>query len=178
MMLADYFLTVYLAGLREKKYALHFRMRHYELNPVWQKAIAQKKWFNARHLVLTGIVFAFIVFISEFSTLPPAAVRGVIGAILATFVVVLARHVQNLCVFRHLMRNPDEVSGEVVLSHRFVLYLSLTQMLGLLAVMAFVTIFSRDESVLYAFLGILGLVIAHWRWLHKAGKQTTADAGE
>ncbi len=69
MMLADYFLTVAGAILREKGYSLHFRDPHYELNPVWQKHIAEKKWLNPRHALLTIALSAMLILLTEIGSM-------------------------------------------------------------------------------------------------------------
>ena len=55
-MLADYFLTLAGAVLRDRKYSDHFKTEHYEMNPLWQKDVARKKWLNPRHIVLVVVV--------------------------------------------------------------------------------------------------------------------------
>ncbi|HCE45746.1 MAG TPA: hypothetical protein DET40_19560 [Lentisphaeria bacterium] len=46
-MFSDYFLTLLGAVMKDKKYCEHLKTQHYELNPVWQVNIAQKKYsFN------------------------------------------------------------------------------------------------------------------------------------
>ena len=55
LLLADYFLTIQGANAAAGKYSQHFRVRHYQLNPLWQQAIARRKWFNPRHLLLVVV---------------------------------------------------------------------------------------------------------------------------
>jgi hypothetical protein len=57
LMLSDYFLTVVEARMAAKKYRQHFNFPDYELNPAFQKQIAQKRWFSPRHLTAVAIVF-------------------------------------------------------------------------------------------------------------------------
>ncbi len=70
LMFSDYFLTVAGAVLKEKKYADHFKFEHYELNPIWQKEIAQKKWLNPKHIVLTIVFSSVLIFLMEFGEMP------------------------------------------------------------------------------------------------------------
>ena len=52
LMMTDYLLTLVAASIKEKKYADHFKVQHYELNPIWQKDVSHKKWVNPRHIFL------------------------------------------------------------------------------------------------------------------------------
>ena len=54
-MLADYFLTIYSAVLLDRRYRDFFKINQYELNPLWQKAVASKTWFNPKHLGITAL---------------------------------------------------------------------------------------------------------------------------
>jgi hypothetical protein len=68
-MVADYLLTIACARLRVRGHAEHFKTAHYELNPIWQSAVAKKRWFNARHLVLTFVLSSILIACVE--QLPP-----------------------------------------------------------------------------------------------------------
>ena len=59
LMLLDYFLTVVGAKLGDEKHRQHFKGSDYELNPRFQKSIAQKRWFSPRHL--TAVVIAIVI---------------------------------------------------------------------------------------------------------------------
>src|ERR1700752_3744988 len=65
LMLSDYLLTIAGARLRLETYERHFRTEHYELNPIWQQAVAKLRWFNPRHLLLTIVLTAIILFCVE-----------------------------------------------------------------------------------------------------------------
>lgn len=61
LMLLDYALTILGARASLQVYRRHFRMPHYELNPMWQKSVAQLRWFNPRHLGLVCLVTALLL---------------------------------------------------------------------------------------------------------------------
>jgi acetolactate synthase-1/2/3 large subunit len=70
LMLTDYWLTVAGARLRDSGYASHFKTPSYELNPLWQKTIAGKRWLNGKHLALTVIVGTACVLLATFTSPP------------------------------------------------------------------------------------------------------------
>jgi hypothetical protein len=61
-MLLDYYLTLYGATLEEKAYGQHFKGGPYEMNPLWQQAVANHRWINPRLLALVGCLTAIAVF--------------------------------------------------------------------------------------------------------------------
>jgi len=81
LMLCDYWLTVAGARAREGAYAEHFKTRHYELNPLWQKAIARKRWFNLRHLGLTLAFGALFFHLGETALANDPVFDFIIGAL-------------------------------------------------------------------------------------------------
>lgn len=85
LMFADYFLTVLGAIAREKIYARHFRMEHYELNPVWQKSIARKQWFNLRHTLAVIALSSLLAWLLEVGDMPDEFNQFVLGTILTMF---------------------------------------------------------------------------------------------
>jgi len=99
LMFADYFLTVAGNIQRDKKYSEHFKVEHYELNPIWQKSIAEKKWFNVRHILLTISVTAILAGLLEFGDLPDGLVQVISGAWVVLFSIVIGRHLSNILIF-------------------------------------------------------------------------------
>jgi RsiW-degrading membrane proteinase PrsW (M82 family) len=114
------------AELRDSGYAAHFNIPRYELNPVWQKTIARKRWLNGKHLALTVIVGTACVLLSE---IPHQRISDVFfGFALAVLGLVNGRHLSNLAVFAYVRRRPHTLSGTVTMSHELVLWLSLFQL--------------------------------------------------
>src|SRR5690242_2440703 len=83
LMFADYFLTVLGAVLRDKGYSNHFKLEHYELNPVWQKSIRQKRWVNPRHILLTLFVSFGFSALLEFGDVPKPMAECLFGCLFA-----------------------------------------------------------------------------------------------
>lgn len=124
LMLLDYFLTVAGSKLAARKYRQHFKFEHYEMNPLWQKTISQGKWLNPKHLLIV-VIAGFVCFLwADAWTEKSAQSEAALGALLTLYSVVLAAHVGNLMIFWRMVRNPDEVSGEVTLSHKYLLAMS------------------------------------------------------
>jgi len=124
LLFLDYFLTLGGSKLAARKYSQHFKFEHYELNPLWQKSITQGKWLNRKHLVIV-LLASFVCFIwADGWTEQSEVNEGVLGAALIFYSSVLAAHVNNLLVFWRLGRHPDEVSGEITLSHKYLLAVS------------------------------------------------------
>ncbi len=168
MMLADYWLTVAGAVQREGQYANHFKMKHYELNPVWQKDVAQKRWLNPWHIALTLVITGGLYVVLESGGLPSEFCRGVVGCVLVLFGMILGRHLNNLLVFRFLNRQPHEISGQVVLSHRFVLYVSLFQTLMVLIPVGLIAVLSPTPFVIGALIGLLLFLVTNGVWIGRA----------
>jgi hypothetical protein len=65
LMVLDYYLTLYGAHLAERSYRRHFKIEHYELNPIWQSAVARRHWINLRHLAVVMLVGGMLVLLAE-----------------------------------------------------------------------------------------------------------------
>src|SRR6266478_5578659 len=121
LMFADYFLTVFGAIQKERKYSLHFNSQHYELNPLWQKPISQKKWFNPRHILITVSLSALLAGALEFCNLPGPFVQGIFGFFFVFFGMAIGRHLSNILTFRRMAQKPEQISGEVAMDHSLLL---------------------------------------------------------
>jgi hypothetical protein len=164
-MIADYLLTIASARLRERGHAEHFKTAHYELNPIWQNAVAKKRWFNPRHLVLTLVLSTFLIACIEALPADMALVRFLAGAMIGVQGAVIGRHLCNLATFLYVRRHPDSIAGTVTLQHELVLWLSLFQHGSLLVVSAVVAIYVPHPAVLGVFAGIAALVLIHLIWI-------------
>ncbi len=174
-MFSDYFLTLAGAVLKDQKYGDHFKTEHYELNPVWQKQIAQKKWLNPRHIVLTIAISSILILLAEFEEMPEPFIQGFFGCFLALYGMIIGRHLSNLLVFRYMSRKPDEISGQVTMTHALLLSLSLYQYLVGFVPLVLIAIFSPSPFVYGAFLGAALLMAVHLKWIRKHRKQTEAS---
>jgi len=181
-MLTDYFLTLIGVKQRGKKYGEHFASEHYEMNPLWQKPVAQKKWFNPKHILLATLATLLLVLLMEPSDTPEPLAQGVLGGFLVFFGSLIGRHLCNLLTFRHINRKPNEISGQVTMTHTLVLSLSLYQYIVVLVPMALVAAFSPTPFVIGGLCGVAILLAVHLLWIrkYKKGKRSldAAQAGE
>jgi hypothetical protein len=175
-MLADYYLTLVGAALKDRKYGEHFKTRHYELNPVWQRQVAQLKWFNPRHLLVTALVAALLAFVAESGTLPGWLVTGLLGCLLVLFGAVIGRHLSNILTFNHMIRKPDGISGQVAMSHGLLLALSLHQSLTVFLPVALIALFAPGPFTVGAVFGGLLHVMIHLVWLLRHRRAPKAPA--
>ena len=176
MMLADYFLTVLSAVWLEKGYANHFRAEHFELNPVWQKDIAAKRWFNPRHLALVVFASALLIGLGEWLPEDDIVMEATLGAVIVCFGFIIARHVTNLLTFRYVSHHPNEISGQVTMSHRIVLGMSLRHIGAALIPIALIAVFSPTPFAVGGCLGVLLVAVVHLFWIRKSRKAKTAAA--
>lgn len=177
MMFADYYLTLLGATWREKEYARHFQTRHYELNPVWQKAIAQKKWFNPRHAARALIASALLALPFEFGVLPEPFVRGCLGCVFTVYGTILGRHLGNLLIFRYAIRRQDEVWGKVVMAPPFVTAVSLFGNVQTLIPIMLIAIFTENPFAYGSAIGGFCLIVVHFWWHLGARKKRPPSGG-
>jgi hypothetical protein len=164
-MLTDYWFTVAGARMRDSGYATHFKTPTYELNPVWQKTIAAKRWFNARHLALTVIVGIACVLLS---VIPNQRISDVFfGFALAVFGLLNGRHLSNLALFTYVRRRPRTLSGTVTMSHELVLWLSLFQLAPVMMMLILIWIIAPIPQVAGAFAGVAALSLVHLMWIRR-----------
>jgi hypothetical protein len=170
-LLVDYYLTIAGAILIEKKYKLHFRMEHYELNPVWQEQVADKKWFNPKHLALTLLLTIVLVAVGELFNLPPNLVRGMTGFVFVFFGIAIGRHIANLLTFWQVTRHPEQISGVVTISHGLSLSISMYQVAVVLFPLLLVTLFSPAPFIIGALLATFFQVLIHLTWINQLNKR-------
>lgn len=170
LMVLDYYLTLYGAHLAEQSYRRHFKTEHYELNPIWQRAVARRRWINLWHLACVLLVGGALVFLAEVPEPENELLNPLLGFILTFNGLVLGRHLSNILTFLHLARRPDEVVGEVRLSHSFVISLSIYQLLTVGLPIIFVAIFSPSGFVYGAVAAVLAIAGLQTLWLVRSRK--------
>jgi hypothetical protein len=167
-MIADYLLTIASARLRDGGYAEHFRTEHFELNPVWQKTVAKKRWLNARHLVATFVLSTFLIACVEALPKDMALVAFLGGAMIGVQGAVLGRHLANLATFAYVRRHPGAIAGSVTLQHELVLWLSTFQTASMLVIALALALCVPHPAVLGVFAGVAALVLVHLVWIVRA----------
>ena len=93
-----------------------------------------------------------------------------LGFVLTCYGLVLGRHLSNILTFVHLARSPDDVTGEIHLSHNFVLSLSIYQLLAAGIPIGLIAIFSPNDFVFGALAAVVALALVNTVWLARARK--------
>jgi hypothetical protein len=171
LMLLDYFLTVWGSILRGKKHAQHFRFEHYELNPIWQKSIAQKKWLNPGLLGIVTAVTAICFVWSVAWKGEDDFAQGALGFVTVLYGSIVGRHLENICAFRFLFLHPECVSGEVTMSHLLALHMAQFHCIALCLLLVLIAIFSPSPFLIGGVLSQVYLFFLHWKWIKKTKAQ-------
>jgi hypothetical protein len=171
LMLADYYLTLYGVALREKGWSQHFKTPHHELNPVWQKSIAEKRWFNPKHLFLTVVLSGVLIYLLGFVADDEDFSRVIVGGLFGIYGTVIGRHIQNLLMCWRMNRRPQEVSGQIIFTHEYALHMSMSQFVPVVIVAVVVAIASADAFAIGAAIGSAYVVFLHLNWMWRAAKQ-------
>jgi hypothetical protein len=173
-MLMDYYGTLLGAITIKRGYSDHFGMEHYEMNPVWQDSVAGVKWFNPRHLALTAGITAGAVVLLELAPYPDSLSRGLVGAVLGMYALLVGRHVSNIMTFLYVAGHRPEVSGTVAITHPAMLAMSAFQLAAVVVPLALVAAVTGNAYAIGAAFGAAGLTISHLAWLRKARRATEA----
>jgi hypothetical protein len=168
MMLSDYFLTVWGAVLSEKKYQHHFKIEHYELNPLWQKSISQKKWFNPKHLAIVAVICGFCFLWSSAWVENNPLFEGYFGFLTILFASVIGTHVANILTFSYVIRHPESVSGEIKMSHPLLLCISQFRVFSFLFALILMAVFSPTPFILGGLCSQIVFLLVKLAWLKKA----------
>lgn len=169
LLLADYYLTIWGAALAEQGYRQHFKSASYELNPTWRGDVAKKRLFNPRHLLLTAVLTALLLWASETGdSLTPWFFPVMFGMVLGAFVPILCQHVGNIFMFDFLRRNPGDVEGAVTTTMRYAIMVSLAYSLPVLAPLAIAAAYTHDPLVIGMLVGAGVLTLARLSWLRRA----------
>ncbi len=174
LMFLDYFLTVIGAIQSEKKYSEHFKIQHYELNPIWQQQIAQKKWFCLRHFSIVVFISAALVYLTELGSLPDSGIQGILGCLFVFYGMIVGRHLSNIMIFRYFVNNPDDISGHITMAHSMSLSISTYQYFVVVIPMVFVAAFSPTPFVLGGLVGVVLMFVVHAKWILRHKRQSQA----
>lgn len=174
--LADYYLTLWGAALAAREYGRHFKSQSYELNPLWRADVARRRLFNPRHLFLALALVVIVGLAGELGDgLADWFFPTLFGMVLGAFAPILAQHVGNIAMFSFLQRRPDEVVGEVTVSMRYAIVVSLAQSLSVLTPLALAAWFSRAPTVTGMLVGAGVLTLARLSWLRRASAKPGVD---
>lgn len=168
LMIADYYLTILGAVLREKKYGDYFPIETYELNPTYQDDINSKKLFNPRFLGQLLLNFGILFLVSVLFRNDLAFVYWIIlGFYITLFAYINGLHFSNIFSFMYIKNNPDEMEGEIKISHRYNLRSSLFANVILLLPVVFILIFSYSHFILGSLIAVLYNAFLCILWIGK-----------
>ena len=165
LMLADYYLTLVGYVLYEKKYAEHFNIDHYELNPVWQNVITKKKWFSPRHLIGTILFTILLVYALEFDDKPEILVEFLLGFFLVGSGILIGNHFNNILMLWHVIRKPEVVSEQISLDHGYSLSRSMYKYVGVLVPLLIISLFTPSYFVIGGTLSCALQMVVHLVWM-------------
>ncbi len=177
LMFSDYLLTIAGARLRLDGYSAHFKTRHYELNPVWQRAVTQLRWFNPRHVLLTIALSGILIACAEIMRANDPLVPCLAGFLIGILGTVNGRHLGNLATFLYARRHRDALSGTITLSHDFVLFISTFQMAALLVPALLLALYRPEPAVLGFLAGVVALIAIHLIWIARHRGNAPAAPG-
>jgi hypothetical protein len=175
-MLADYYLTLLAAVAQAKKYSEHFKNELYELNPVWQEAVAKRRWINYKHLLLTVVFSAAVIVLVGFAELPPPIAEAIVGCMLVLFVMLIARHVCNIMIFCYIIHHPDHISGQVTMQHVMILRISLYHYCVAAVPIVLIAVFSRNSFAIGGCFAAALLFVWHLKWIRMAQRTEAVAA--
>ena len=182
LMFADYFLTIWGAVLKDKGYGKHFKVEHYELNPMWQKAISRKRWINPRHILLTLLISGILSLLLESGGLPEPMPDCLFGFLFVFFGMIVGTHLSNIMIFRRFARHPEEITGQVVMAHSLTLSISTFHYLVVAIPVAMIAIFNPTPFTVGGAVGAASVFGVHCVWIlrHKRAPnpQGGANAGQ
>ena len=178
LMVADYFLTLAAATIHERRHAKQFPQENYELNPVWQKSIAQRKWFNPRHLFLVALTCGLLALLFEVTALPDPLAECLLGALFVAEGMLVGRHVSNILIYRRMARTPEQVTGQVTMSHAVTLSVSAYHYLTVAVPLVLVALVDPTPAVLGGVLGAVSMFLAHGIWIWRHRRTLARQVGE
>jgi hypothetical protein len=160
---ADYLLTIWGAVERERR-AAHVIMLDgsYELNPLFQKSVNERRWVSARFLITLVGVAALIGCMNAVVGAQPGAQAPqevFIGALLFTRVALISRHLQNIWLFRRMAEHPESVVGQLRYERRTVVLVSAFQAAGISALVVLAAVLSPTPALIGGALGLSLLTV-------------------
>ena len=164
-MISDYLLTVAGARLRGGAYSNHFTNEHYELNPLWQNAIAQLRWFNLRHLAVTLLVFLILIGMWEILQPNDPMLDYFVGFFIGVQGTINGRHLGNLATFMYIKRHPAQIMGNVRMDYVLTLWLSVFQFCAVLVPLSLIAAYFPRPILIGSVVGVITLILVHLIWI-------------
>jgi hypothetical protein len=146
-----------------------------------QSDIGKRRLISPKHLVRVFGATIFLVVILEFTDPRRSEANVVLGMFLIMFGLLNTRHLANIALFIALGRNPHMISGQVTITQGYLLYGSITQAFGILALLVIILLFAPSDFLLGGVIGVIIRIAQDFRWLRRLDKQqatSTPDPNE
>ncbi len=172
LMVSDYLLTIAGSRLRKSGYSDHFRVQHYELNPLWQRAVQRGRWLNPRHLALVLLVTLLFFAIANLSATDDDPLTSfILGFAIGLQGMINGRHLGNLAIFAQIKRHPEQIDGFVAINHELTLRLSMYQTSAVLLPLALLAAYVPHPAVRGAGAGVAAMMLVHLIWIARYRRQ-------
>lgn len=183
---ADYLLTVAAARLKAQG-NLAERVRSggsMELNPVFQRAVDQGQWLSRRFVltlvlgaVLLPAAVAYFDWTAESLGLPAigAASELLAGALVVTRFAVISVHLQNIALFRRMLRVPEASVVQMHYDRGTVMAVTRARKLEVASFSTLAALVSGRPFFVGGTVATLGLVLALVLWERRQGASASAS---
>lgn len=168
LMLSDYLLTLKGYRLYKQKYSKFVEIESYELNPMFKESISKKR-YNFKHLF--GIIFSsFLLFfvyylgINHLLGVDITTFHLLQGMLFSNFLYVNSRHIQNIMLFRSIIKNEKLLTGKLKQHHLFSLESSKAQLISIFLVFFSIYIFFPNPFTLGFALGPIIMLFWNYIW--------------
>ncbi len=174
LMLADYYLTLLGAVLKDKKYSKFVVIEDYELNPRFQEAIKQKKLINIKHFLFTFLLSLLMIGLTEFINMPREVIGFILGIFLIAYGMIVGGHITNILWFWYVIKKEDQIGGQIHYTYEASVFMTMFHYLMPLLLLIIICIYEKSLFVLGGICGVLLLVRAHFRFLKMMKKKKAA----
>ena len=179
LMLLDYFLTVLGARLREGRYAEHFKFPDYETNLMFREVIRKKKWVSLKHLCFVALAMGACIYWAHAWQGDDPISEAIFGGVLILFAMIDGFHISNILTFHWLLRRPDQVTGEVFMTQRYVVHLTRCRTLAVLFPIVVAAALVRSPFLFGGVASVFSLIVGQsfWGW-RDARREMRAAVGQ
>lgn len=172
LMLSDYFFTIMGKKLRDNIYIQHVSSDQYELNPAWQKDIEKLKLFNYKHVLLVILVTGYFYFAAKL--LNDTWFELIYGALFTVYICIIMRHTNNIMIYKFANKNPEKISGKVIMSYLFTLNVSMYQIFTTAVFMMLLAAWTGSWFLFGGGCGLFILTLIQKRWIRAYKKKINA----
>ncbi len=170
-MLLDYYLTLIGALLHRKTYGENMRVQYYELNPAFQKSVAQIQWFNPRHFLSVIFVTSILILFSETDHIATPSGQFFLGLLIIMFAAINGRHIGNILTFYFILYHPRQLSGHMYFDHLLTLKISQHQLLFLLFPLIAIGYMYPIPFILGGIASVFIVMLHHATWIARYKQQ-------